>query len=528
VDVYRGNAPFEADELGIGGAVWFEPRKARKTEAAAGTTFGSFGTRSGFGYVALSGDKAGIIAGLSAERADNDYEFNDNRGTLFQSSDDRRRARSNADASLRDFWLVARARPTSRGSVELVLNDIEREQGVPKLALVPSLRARSELSRTLSALTARLALDAEGRKVLTLRTSFVGGAAQIHDPTRELGTLAEETEVRGRLLEQRASLELPLARNVAWAVAGIGGAETLDRRDGAAELSAKASTLRGMTRISWRFWRQASVFALLGAQCRHTEPGDRGCQSFQPTGRVGAGLNGQGYALFFNLSRYQREPALGELYGAGVLVRGNAGLRPELGHAADVGARGIWKAGAFSVQGESSVFVRSASDLVSYARAAQGYVVPVNVGQARVVGAELGGSARAFEHVEVGCNLSLLEPRDTTPGRRLQNDILPFMSRLVLAPRLLVTSGDLEGQVLKRAEASVDLTYLSNRFADAAGLIVIPEQATLGATAALSWLSGVVVTRLRLANLTDAQRFDIVGYPLPGRSVYGSLEVRTP
>ena len=26
----------------------------------------------------------------------------------------------------------------------------------------------------------------------------------------------------------------------------------------------------------------------------------------------------------------------------------------------------------------------------------------------------------------------------------------------------------------------------------------------------------------------DAQRFDIVGYPLPGRSVYGTLELRTP
>jgi iron complex outermembrane receptor protein len=102
------------------------------------------------------------------------------------------------------------------------------------------------------------------------------------------------------------------------------------------------------------------------------------------------------------------------------------------------------------------------------------------------------------------------------------------MSRLVLSPRVLLTTGDLNARALKRADLSADLTYLSNRFADAGGLVVIPEQTTLGVTGAASWLAGVLVTRVRLANVLDAQRFDIVGYPLPGRSVYASLEVHAP
>jgi iron complex outermembrane receptor protein len=102
------------------------------------------------------------------------------------------------------------------------------------------------------------------------------------------------------------------------------------------------------------------------------------------------------------------------------------------------------------------------------------------------------------------------------------------MSRLVLAPRVLLTTGDLNARILKQADLSADLTYLSNRFADAGGLIVIPEQTTLGVTGAASWSGGVVVTRARLANVLDAQRFDIVGYPLPGRSFYASLEVHAP
>lgn len=528
VDVYRGNAPFEADELGIGGALFFEPRRPKQNEAAAGVTLGSFGTRAGFGYLALGDDKAGVLVGLSSERADNDYRFSDDRGTLFQSADDAQRARSNADSRLRDIWLLARARPGGRARLELTLNNVSREQGVPKLALVPSRAARAELARTLGALTARLGLGASGSQVLTLRTSLLDGSTELHDPERELGTLSQETELRGRRVEQRVALEVPLTERLSLALAGNGNAETLTRQDGAAEASAKARALGAVARVDWNLWRNASVFGLLAAQCRNTQPGGRGCAHFEPTGRVGVGWRGQGYTLFGNVSRYQREPTLGELYGAGVLVRGNAALRPELGLSADVGARGLVQVGAVALHAESSAFVRSASELVTYARAAQGYVVPVNVGRARVAGLELGLGARAFEHVDLGCNVTLLDPRDTTAGRRLQNDFLPFMSRLVLAPRLLLTTGQLQGRVLKHGDLSADLTYLSNRFADAAGLVVIPEQTTLGLTGAASWLSGVLVTRVRLANVLGAQRFDIVGYPLPGRSVYGSLEVHAP
>ena len=528
VDVYRGNAPFEADEMGIGGAILFEPKRPRRPEAAAGATLGSFGTRQGFGYFAAGSDKAGVLVGLSAERADNDYRFDDDRGTLFQSADDERRARANADSRLRDAWLLARARPSQRSRIELTLNNVSREQGVPKLALVPSRSARAELARTLGALTTRLGLGASGQQLLTLRTSVLNGSTEIHDPARELGTLSRETELTGRRLEQRAALELPLVARFKLALATSGSVETLRRADDAATTSAKATTLGGATRVDWQLFPNASLFGLVAAQCRSTEPsGHAGCEHVEPTGRLGAGLRGKGYTLFANLSRYQRQPTLGELYGAGILVRGNAGLRPELGLSADVGARAVLRGGGFGLHAEASGFVRSASDLVAYARAAQGYVVPINVGRARVAGLELGVGGRAFEHVELGCNVTLLDPRDTTAERRLQNDFLPFMSRLVLAPRLLLTTGELAGHALNQAELAADLTYLSNRFADAAGLIVIPDQTTLGVTGAASWFSGSIVSRVRLANLLDTQRFDVVGYPLPGRSVYVSLEVHT-
>lgn len=528
IDVYRGNGPFAADELGVGGAIFFEPRQPKRTEAAAGATLGSFGTRAGFGYLAWGDARLGVLAGLSAERADNDYPFKDDRGTLFQAGDDAAQKRSNSDSHLRDVWLLARARPSKRARIELLLNQVAREQGVPKLALVPSRLARADLSRGLLALTTRLALGARGRSLLTLRSSLLDSVSQIHDPAGELGTLTRETELRGRRIEQHAFVELPFGESLSLDFATNGSFETLARRDLAQVSDAAVSVLRGATRVSWRPAHPVSVFGLFAGQCRRTAPGPAGCEHFEPTGRVGAALRGKGYAAFFNLSRYQRDPTLGELYGAGILVRGNAALRRELGISAELGGRAVARAQTLSVQVQASAFVRGASDLVAYTRAAQGYVVPSNVGRARVMGLELGVVGRAFEHIELGCNLTLLDPRDTTPGRRLQNDFLPFMSRLVVAPRLRLTTGEREGHVLLRADLETEALYLSNRFADAAGLVVIPDQATLGLSAAATWFSGVLVSRLRLTNATDAERFDIVGYPLPGRSLYGSLELHTP
>jgi len=192
-----------------------------------------------------------------------------------------------------------------------VLNDAEREQGVPKLALVPSRAARAELSRTLGALTARLGLGESGQNVLTLRTSMLDGTSSIHDPERELGTLSQERgwSVVAWTSARRSSW--PLLEQLRLSVAANGNVETLERRDADVPTSAKASTLRGVTRLDWQPGRRVSLFGLLSAQCRSTEPGQAGCERFEPTGRIGAGLRGKGFTLFANLGRYPARADVG-------------------------------------------------------------------------------------------------------------------------------------------------------------------------------------------------------------------------
>ena len=109
-EVFRGNAPLGADRLGLGGAVFFEPRLPRRHEAAAGIGAGSFGARSA--WLALSAAAADSSAMLALRRdvADNDYPFVHDNGTRAVTADDRELRRSNAEHGATDAWVIGRHR----------------------------------------------------------------------------------------------------------------------------------------------------------------------------------------------------------------------------------------------------------------------------------------------------------------------------------------------------------------------------------------------------------------------------------
>jgi iron complex outermembrane receptor protein len=147
-----------------------------------------------------------------------------------------------------------------------------------------------------------------------------------------------------------------------------------------------------------------------------------------------------------------------------------------------------------------------------------------------VHGLELDAGAGAWACCVARVSVTATDARNTTPGRRLGNDVLPFVSRLVVVPALAASFGVAGGaRVLRRVGGELRYFHQSSRFADAAGLAVIPAQgsldAAIGAELDLGTDEVAAHARLRLANILNEARFDVVGFPLPGRSAFGSLEV---
>ncbi|HMJ15152.1 MAG TPA: TonB-dependent receptor, partial [Polyangiaceae bacterium] len=531
VELYRGNAPLEADRLGIGGAVMFEPLRPKRSELAIGALAGSFGTRAAWLHSSAVTKRHALLVGVSAQAAENDYPFFDDRGTLFVEGDGGTARLRNADVSAYDLWLSSRSKVGS-ARIDVLSNHSLREQGVPKFALLPTYAARARFQRDFVALTARTPFE-DACSYLELSTTALSGSSEFEDPLRELALAAIRVENRGERVEQNAALYLALPSGLVLRPALTAAVERLRRVDqkqlGDSELPSVVAhriSSRAALAAELPVLDALAIRGLGSVECHGTSTGSRSaCDSVELSGRIGPSVRLGNVLLYANLARYTRTPTLGELYGMGVLVRGNDDLEPESGWTVDGGARFTSDAsGPVRGYADLSGYLRSASNLVSFVRTAQGYLFPENRQSARVLGAELAAGASYEKLVDTELAVTLLDPRDTSPGRMLANDVLPFQSRLVASQALRFWIPTL--YPVERPWIEVRYLYQSARYADPAGLARIPEQGSLDLELGAMALEEQLVARFRVRNLLATERFDVVGFPLPERTFYVSMEAK--
>jgi len=521
-EVYRGNAPADAERLGIGGAVFFEPRLPRASRVGAGGTFGSFGESSGWLGAELAERGAGALVAFRGSRAQNDYPYLDDGGTA-SPADDRTRSRPNADYTAREAWAIGRTIMGQGGArITTVFNAFEREQGVTGLSALPALAARAESARVLAGISAKMPCSADPGCALELVSQVISARSSLRDSQRELGLLAPRLDARGTRVGEGARLSY-----TGRVVRVLFGANVDFERlalDGIVPLRAARSSSSVRLGLSASLGEHTTLSGLAVVTCdatRGAQQADR-CADLTPEGRIGVREQWGPFELRSNLGRYARVPTLGELYGISALVRGSSTLVAEGGVAFDLGAR--WAAPLGPISGYLDVFgfARHVSELIAYRRSSLGAVQPYNVGSARVLGVELEAGLNWVGHARSTLSLTALDPRNTTAGRNLTNDLIPYQSRLVAS---FFTEGFVEprSRLVKRAGLDARLSYRSSRLADPAGLIVLPDSSELdlGATVLLA---RDLAVRGAVDDVFDAHHFDFIGYPVPGRSLHLSVE----
>jgi vitamin B12 transporter len=552
VEIYRSNAPLEGDQLGLGGAIFFEPRRPHDTEVGAGIMAGSFGAHAAWTYAGFGGDGASGLVGVRLDGARNDYTFVNDAGTRFEPSNFRTVARTNADTRTGDAWAIGSVRLGRGGRVDLVANDVERDAGLPGVNLFPSTLARVSQRRQLAGLTTTVpcagdasaaAGEANRTCVVTATAAALVTQARYDDPLRQvaLGTTALEfdaTRVEAGLLvhwslSDRVTLTPALRASVERMTIAAAGAATAHtgRVFGRAALQGQ-----------WTLSDVATLRALGSVECNGTSqdgvppwslPGDvaagtaaEACKQFEPAGRIGAELGHRPLALLATVGRYARVPTLTELFGISGAVRGNTALVAETGLSVEAGVRATGPStGALrGAAVDLFAFERLADNLVAYQRSSLGYVRPYNLGSARVAGVELLASYSPARFALFELSATVLDPRNTSAVRPA-NDVLPYQPRLALVPRVELRARVHAGPV-DSAKLVASYFYESSRYADPAGLVVIPEQGSLDLEAEVGALEDRLALRARLVNLLDQTRFDLIGYPLPGRAAYAALEAK--
>ncbi|HET9929892.1 MAG TPA: TonB-dependent receptor [Polyangiaceae bacterium] len=531
IEVYRSHAPLAGDQQGIGGAIYLEPRRVVPNErrAALGGMVGSYGSRSLSAFGGVSGAESNVAAGVEFAATANDYAFYSGNGTIFTPGDDRSARLPNADVSSTSVW-VAAAHDTPKARLRLFFHTANREQGAPRFALSPTYHPRVRLSRQLLALTATVPLDSLNGSV-ELSTSGISSTTRIDDPGNDLTLARPHVATPGERVEQSVLAREATRGGFRFVEQLTVSEERLRRFEGSASADAEqVAAERRRARLSVGAEAPIAtggrVFVNGVVGCLGTTALGRPSCDWEPvTGRLGAAYRVGNFELSANLGSYTRPPTLSELYGTSLLVRGNDELSPEHGTTLEALIRyQLVREGRRLLFFDVSAFGRKSRDLVTFLRTSQNYFVPVNRAKTRVLGSEFIVGATPLAGLEVSGNASLLDPRDESPDRAPANDMLPFLSRLTVGAAVSGRHA-LGGPKLGTLALTLRATYQSSRYADFAGQGVIPEQASVDVEAGLLEVARLLTTRLRVSNLFDARRFDVVGFPLPGRSLFLSLEL---
>ncbi|MFO0660191.1 MAG: TonB-dependent receptor [Polyangiaceae bacterium] len=352
VEIYRGNAPIDADRPAIAGALFLDPRLPRGPRLVAGAGLGSYGWNETHALASYGNSSASVLVAARREQATNDYEYRDDRGTAFNPTDDRTLRRPNADATSYDIWTLSRLHQGDT-TLTLLAQGFSREQGAPGALLNPA-ATRLRTRRWLVGARATSTCGKDCR--FEIRTSSLSASTVLRDPGRELDLGATDLAVDANRVEPgarvvwtpRDAFSLSVASDIARE-----GARITSSGESAPLLSAHRNALRAAVHTSytpWRYLRLAALSTLehFDTEAQGVDPAttlplndkNRSASLTPLSARGSVVLGTTAFSVVANVSRAVRPPTLGELYGQSAVVRGNAKLEPETALSADLGARG--------------------------------------------------------------------------------------------------------------------------------------------------------------------------------------------
>ena len=538
VEVYRGTSPlaFSASALaGVVNLVTREPADTPQFSILAGG--GSFGTRKA---VVTGSDSHGPWSGLVTATylgSQGDFSFLDDNGTPLNKSDDvetdRKNNAFNSGEMLGKLRYTFANGASLTGVEEAYLND----QGVPGIGAFQSDDASLRELRSLSYL--RLEGHPFGHESIDAASTgyYVYERQQFRDVQGQIGLGSVSTrdqtdsggldnQVVARVGSHQIEGRLDAGGEVFHPVDELapdpnGPAQARIRLDVAAGDTFTLFDDRLLVQPSLRYEHLHDDFGGTigpgGLVDDHAQGGD--IDLFTP--RLGLRFDWTPeVALRGNAGRYARAPNFSELFGNEGSVIGNPALKPEKGVNADFGIVYTRDTlGPFThLRAETTGFVSFVDDLIVLVQNSQRTAVPRNVASARVLGTEATLATTAFEHVHLSLNYTFQDARDESGIPARDGNQLPGRPEHALYARTEYHLGP--GQVFYECD------FLAKNFLDQANFREVDSRTvhTIGLASRLPWPAFEVTFELR--NFTNNQIEDIGGFPLPGRSVFGSIRWR--
>ena len=548
IEVYRGFGPFDLSGSSIGGVVNVVTKSpGGRGRGVISASYGSFSTARYRASYGLSKPDFDILAVGSAVRSEGDFRFLDDNGTPYNTGDDETVSRANNDLTEYEGLVKASSR-LGGGSVVASNQFYYKRQGLPGYGSVQSRSERMTRTYDLFHLGWRRRLLAGVPVEIRLGTHLLFKLDHFEDRRPKKAGVRPDEKNRTTSIGADLRWQIHLAR-LRQSLRGLVSVrretfgpeeiflesvtgETQRRTTLALSLEDEISLMEACLRVvpSVRYERYTdhtrpfkSVRADMASYFRTLT--QTSLAHDLTSGSIGLVCSpGAGLAIKANYGRHYRVPTLMELFGYRGMIVPNPELEPESGLNRDIGLRferAVGSSGRLAV--EYARFWSNVEHLimfvyVPYAEASQA----TNVDEAEIDGHEFSLSYGRWHGLNLACNITLLQAVNTGPISYLNGKHLPQRPEAEASVGIDWAHGPL------RAEYRFD--YVSGNYWNAYNGKTPSNEGPLFPVRRLHTVSftlpgGLPNTdfTLEVRNLTDERFEDVMGYPMPGRSVSGVL-----
>ncbi|MCP4447539.1 MAG: TonB-dependent receptor [Myxococcales bacterium] len=552
IEVFRGAVPMRLGGAAMGGAVEFRSMSsASQRNASVSSGLGAFGAKHLIARVSDGDARWSYLASMGYRGADGDYRYFNDNGTLLRADDDRYEKRRN-----NDFDMVhAHARATyelSEVTIEAGTRTTLKYQGIPGIGSVQSDQTSLDSISELVDLGFRH--KAQGLRVSGKSYVFLDqqvyrdvmgevGLGNQHNRYRTVSSgLVGDVELlasSAHLLKASLDLSYERFRSHDFLDTSVSSARAWRGGVGAAfaDEIVVGSSLK-LTPILRVDGQRTSAGLDLDPVAATPDASARFEIFLSP--RMTMSYDYDDLELKTSAGRYFRAPTSTELFGDRGFIVGNPELRSETGLSADLGFVQIWEAAPGplgDIYAQGALFAARQDDTIVLLPSAGGAAQAQNLGSAMLYGIEASMHIELDVGLKMSTNYTLVDSKQSNTLQSYEGKRLPLRPRHQVFAR-----SEYSPSLAKWITGTADVTYTTGNYLDAANLSQVPGRLLLGTGLKFDIgthmllgvaLKNILDRRVESIALDPAPRADLdtvpravsdfLGYPLPGRSFYLTL-----
>ncbi len=432
--------------------------------------------------------------------SDGDFSFRNNNSTPNNPDDDFQDVRRNNDIASGGGNLWMQFPLSSELTLAAILNGYYAHKGIPGMITFPSEHAEETDRRFMTTLRMELFRPDAAQSGFIEATAKWSGL-DFDDPLGEQIGVPIHTRQRTRTIDTVASYHIAYTWGDGALTASYHG-ENLDDAD-----------FDSPTRDAWAISAKHNLklFAeslWITSIVRFDDISDMGNRTSPKIGL--RWFITPAFSIKANAGGAFRSPSFNELYMNMGYITGNPDLKPETSRSYDLGF--CFETTRF--RAELVGFRMDTDDLIQYLLVSGFRYKPFNIGKATSRGVESHFSWNIFSNLHVSSSYTYMKATDASSDRNYNGKTIPGRPKHELFSRIAWED--------PRYSCFAEWRYTGGNYITRANTKILPVRRTANAGVTF-WITDHLQAGVEVKNLTNEDVVDIRGFPLPGRTWFGSM-----